>query len=277
MLAHSLIPDNAASQKGKGTDYSISRLCTHLRQYYNKYGTEGYVLVFDFHKYFDSISHEAVFQLLDKKVKDKRLNSLTKYLVKMFGDVGLGLGSQVSQVIAISIPDKLDHILKEQLHCKYYGRYMDDGYIISNDKEHLKKCLETIKEEAKKFGVELNQKKSQIIKLSRGFAFLKIRFFLTETGKVVKKLGRKNITRERRKLKKMAHLVKPEDLKSNYNSWKAHASRCNSYNTIQSMKKVYIEALKNGYERVKTTKRRGMTKQCQILIQSPIIVIKIFN
>lgn len=243
LLSRSLIPDNAASQKGKGTDYCIDRLCTHLRQYYNKYGTEGYVLVFDFHKYFDSISHEAVFQLLDKKVKDERLNSLTKYLVKMFGDVGLGLGSQVSQVLAISIPDKLDHILKEQLHCKYYGRYMDDGYIISNDKEHLKECLRVIEEEAKKFGVELNEKKSQIIRLSRGFTFLKIRFFLTDTGKVVRKLSRKNITRERRKLKKMGYLASPEDLYSSYNSWTAHAKRCNSYKTIRSMDKIYNEAM----------------------------------
>ena len=39
-----------------------------------------------------------------------------------FGDVGFGLGSQVSQIDALMVASPLDHFIKEQLHIKYYGR-----------------------------------------------------------------------------------------------------------------------------------------------------------
>ena len=45
------------------------------------------------------------------------------------------------------------------------------------------------------------------MKISHGFTFLKARFYLTETGKVVRKIYKKSIVRERRKLKKFVPLL----------------------------------------------------------------------
>ena len=249
LLGRSLIPDNSASQKDKGMDCALRRLTRQLQQHYRKYGTEGYILQFDFHKFFESVDHEAVFRLLDRKVKDKRLRDLTKYLVKMFGVRGLGLGSQVSQNIAVSIPDRLDHIIKERFHIRGYGRYMDDGYAISHDKETLRKVLDAIRKESALFGVEINEKKTQIVKLSHGFTFLKIKFSITETGRIVKRLSRTNVTRERRKLKKLAKMVPPDDLKASFTSWKGHASRCRSHRTQQAMKEVYDKCMQISTDR----------------------------
>ena len=40
---------------------------------------------------------------------------------------GLCLGSQISQILAVSIPNKLDHYIKDICGVKHYIRYMDDG------------------------------------------------------------------------------------------------------------------------------------------------------
>ena len=247
-LSKSLIPDNSASQTGKGMDYAIRRLCKQLRRHYQKYGTEGYIGMTDFHKFFESISHQACFGLADRYIEDKRLQDLTKYLVSMFGEKGLGLGSQVSQNLAISVPSRLDHMVKERFG-KLYGRYMDDAYFIHPDKEHVMKCLNAIREEAKRFGVSMNDRKTQIIKLSRGFAFLKIRFILTDSGFVVRKLGRESITRERRKIKKLAKKLPPEDVKTSFTSWKGHAKRCHSRRTVQAMERVYKQCMQKSTEK----------------------------
>lgn len=239
LLGRSLIPDNSASQKGKGMDYAVRRLTTHLRQHYAKHRTEGYILLFDFHDFFGSIRHEAAFQILTDKLEDERLRELAKYLVSMFGSRGLGLGSQVSQNLALAVPDRMDHVIKEELYAHCYGRYMDDGYIIHPDKEYLARCQERIEQEAAKFGVEINRKKTRIVRLTQGFRFLKLRWLLTDSGKVVRRLARENITRERRKLKKLAAILPPDDLRTSFISWMGHARRYDSWHAQQNMKEVF--------------------------------------
>ena len=97
MLSRSFIYDNGASLRGKGYDFAVSRVTHFLAEHYRKHGREGYVLVFDFSKYFDTAQHEPVFREFERSGIDDRLVTLSKYFIQNFGDVGLGLGSQVSQ------------------------------------------------------------------------------------------------------------------------------------------------------------------------------------
>lgn len=53
------------------------------------------------------------------------------------GEVGLGLGSQISQIMELLVLNDLDHYIKERLKIKYYIRYMDDFILIHPDKEYL--------------------------------------------------------------------------------------------------------------------------------------------
>ena len=141
MLSRSFIYDNGASLRGKGYDFAVSRVTRFLAEHYRKHGREGYVLVFDFSKYFDTARHEPVFRELERSGIDDRLVSLSKYFIQNFGDVGLGLGSQVSQIAALALPNRIDHYIKDVLGMKYYARYMDDGCIISESKAELEICL----------------------------------------------------------------------------------------------------------------------------------------
>ena len=89
-------------------------------------------------------------------------------------------------------------------------------------------------------GIRLNEKKTKIVKLSRGFTFLKTHFILTDTGKVVKRICRESVTRERRKLKKFAKLNERGEMsfaqiREAYNSWRGYASQKDAYKTIRNM------------------------------------------
>lgn len=145
--------------KYKGYDFAIRRITSHLQKHYRRYGQEGYVLLFDFSKFFDNISHAVIKAALQKEFTDERLLKLTFHFIDAFGDIGMGLGSQISQVLALESANRLDHYIKEVLRIKYYGRYMDDGYLIHPSKEYLQKCVAAIKKICEDLGIKLNTKK----------------------------------------------------------------------------------------------------------------------
>lgn len=198
------IYDNGACQKGKGTHFAVRRLKTHLLKYYREHNSnKGYVLLFDLHDFFNSINHEALFEKTKPKIEDKELFEIYKYFINRFKGNGIGLGSQVSQISASIYLSGLDHFIKEKLHIKYYGRYMDDGYLISNSKEELEHCLKYIRNEVFKLKIELNEKKTHIAKLDKGFRFLKRTFFLKQDGYISMKPYKKNIQRYKVKYRKL--------------------------------------------------------------------------
>lgn len=244
MIENTFIYDNGASLKGKGYHFAINRITRHLQYHYRKHGNDGYILLFDFSKFFDHVSHKVVKEILHKNIEDEKIISLIEHFINCFGKQGMGLGSQISQSLALASVNKLDHAIKEKMKIKCYGRYMDDGYLIHHDKEYLKYCLKEIKKMCDELGIILNEKKTMIVKLSHGFAWLKCRFFLTDTGKVIKKINKKSITRERRKLKNLKRLldagkIKEADAQAAFQSWKAYANHFNAYHTIKNMEELY--------------------------------------
>lgn len=243
-LERTFIYDNGASMKNKGYTFAVERLCTHLEKHYRKFGTEGYILLFDFSKFFDRVSHKVVNEIVEREIQDDRLRKITSEFVCAFGDVGLGLGSQISQVLALASANRLDHYIKEVLRIRGYGRSMDDGYLIHPSKTYLRYCLQEMKKACEDLGIVLNEKKTRIVKLTHGFTFLKIRFFLLRSGKIVRKIYKRSVTKMRQKLKKFRKLldegrIDAEDVYMSWNSWKAYAENFDAYHTTQNMKRLY--------------------------------------
>ena len=85
----------------------------------------------------------------------------------------------------------MDHKLKEQFRCKYYGRYMDDFYIFSDSYEELEILLDWIKDYTRSIGLELNPKTAII---TGDIDFLGFSFRLTTTGKVVVRMQKSKKT-----------------------------------------------------------------------------------
>jgi len=254
ILSNSLIHDNGASQKGKGVHFAIRRLIYHMTKYYrmNNYSNEGYALSIDFTKFFDSVDHGVLFGLLEEKIKDTRVLELTKSFIRVFGEgVSLGLGSQVSQICAIFFPGKLDHFIKEKLRIKYYGRYMDDLYLIHKDKAYLKQCLREIVLICDKLKIRVNMKKTCITKLSQGMVFLKGKYSLLGSGKVLRRPGKESAKRMRRKLGKFKKLLINEkmsysDIRASYQSWRGcYKRRFHAYHGVRHMDDYYNDLFIN--------------------------------
>lgn len=236
----SLIYDNGASSKGKGMDFALDRIEAHLHRHYRKHGRAGGILQWDFSGYFDSIPHAPLMEEARRRIREERVESLFRMFVEAFGPVGMGLGSEISQKCALLAASPIDHLFKDGLGVKSYGRYMDDGYLISEDIGFLRECLARLRAAAERIGLKINERKTKIVRFTRSFIFLKMRFLLTETGAVVRRVGRASITRTRRKLKKfrkrvLAGEMTLADVRQSYNSWRGHAARARSHKTIKSM------------------------------------------
>lgn len=245
LLSHDLIYDNGASLKGKGTIFAIDRVTQMLRKHYKRYGEDAYIILGDFHSYFDSLDHEKIFDMLEKKIDDIRTINLIHEMVDPFGSKGLGLGSQVCQILAVSYLNEFDHVIACKQR-KPYVRYMDDFIIFCNDKNDAKRILKIVKSEVQKVNLTLNENKTYICKITHRFTFLKTDFKVTKTGKVIKMITRLNVTKQRQKLKKLAKMVDDglltyKDAQTSYQSWRGYALKKNAYNTIKSMDKLFNE------------------------------------
>lgn len=270
VLFKNLIYDNGASVKGKGIEFSRKRLKVHLQRYYRKHGNKGWVLKIDFSKYFDSIPHDVLLQKIKEKIDDEKVIKLTEYLVQTFeGDKGVGIGSQLSQTAGIFYPTELDNFCKIVKGCKYYGRYMDDTYIIHEDKEFLRKLYKDYQVISQNLGIKINSQKTQIMKLEKGFIFLQMRYLLTDSGKVVIIPVNKAVIRQRRKLKKLyillhKHRITKKQIEEQYRSWRGNIMKYNAYQSVRNLDALYNilfggkqnEKEKRNDTRTKTRRRR---------------------
>ena len=198
-----LIYDCAACREGKGTHFAMERLNGFLRAFYREHGTKGYFLKCDVRKYFDSIDHAALKYRL-RKFPDREMKGFLYQIIDSFNagtGRGLPMGNQSSQWFALYYLDGLDRLIKEKYRIKYYTRYMDDLILLHESKAHLSACLAELREAAaRELKLEFNGK-TQIFPVSEGVDYLGWRFYLTESGKVIRRLRTSNKRRFKRRLK----------------------------------------------------------------------------
>lgn len=172
----------------------------------------------------------------EKKIKIKEIEQIPLYEKGK----GLPIGNMTSQILAIFYLNELDHFIKEKLGCKYYIRYMDDGVILSNDKEYLKYCLKKIEKIVKKYKLSLN-KKTKIINVSKeGLDFLGFRFCIINNKVILKirKLTKKNFKRKM-KLAFNGKIPLERGLKI-ISSYRGHLKWGNCYNLMKRNLKLQI-------------------------------------
>ena len=255
-ITKGFIRDNFACQKGRGMDDAMGRMDCHLHRFYRKHGTVGWVLKCDIRHYFAETPHDVAKAAVAKRVPDEDVRRAVFAIIDSFGgDKGIGLGSQVSQLVELAVLDDLDHYIMERLQIRHYLRYMDDFIIIHEDPEFLSACLDAIEEKLAALGLAINEK-TQIFPLRQGIRWLQWRFVLTPTGKVLRFISRRSIARERRKLRHMLRrgipIAKAEE---SLRSWIACARRGNTCHVIRRMTEYFRQIYTEG--RGRTALRYG--------------------
>lgn len=246
-----IIYDNGASIDGRGLAHSRKRFEVHLRKYFNKYGNDGYILFGDFSKFFDNIVHEIAKNEFLKLFNDdefidwllteifrgfeidvsymseeeyelciQSLFNKTEYRTipanKLTGEKwmkkSVNIGDQISQLIGVYYPYRIDNYVKYVRSQKFYGRYMDDWYIMSNDKTELLDILDNIYSISNELGIHINDKKTHIVKINSTYKYLQIKYTLTNNGKIIKRINPKSLTAMRKKIKKLSKKVENKEL-----------------------------------------------------------------
>lgn len=210
-----IIYDNCASIKGRGISHQRDRFEVHLRKYYRLYGNEGWILFGDFSKFYDNIIHEIAKRELLKLFDDDEF--IDWLLTQIFDGFKIDVSYMTDEEYATCMSDtfnKLDYrnIPESKLTGeKWMEKSVNIGdqlsqvigiyypYRIDNYVKYVR---------SQKF----NKKKTRIVKISSTYKFLQIKYSLTDSGKVIKRINPKRVTTMRRKLKKLAVKVKNEEI-----------------------------------------------------------------
>lgn len=252
-LSDVFIRNNFAGQVGKGTLFGLNTLKEDMQSFYDEHGMDGYILKADVTKFFYTIDHAVLKEILRKHFTDSDLLWLCDLIIDSTDDIGLPLGNQTSQVFALLYLNELDHSIIEKLNIKHYGRYMDDFYLIHQDKQYLEHCLNEINGIIYNLKLLLNGK-TQIMPFKQGIKFLGFHTYIVD-GKVVSKIRNENKRNAQRKYKKMAQLVvngkiDRKKFEECYQSWKAHARFGDCKILIENLDRRILELLnkKEGVE-----------------------------
>lgn len=174
------IYDSYSCRKGKGTDFGIERLEKAIRSATENYTCPATVLQGDLSGYFMSIDHNLLYDEIFSSLKGKGHDSdlfypLAMYLVRVIiytdptvgcilkgspydwvglpktksyffckPGTGLPIGKLTSQLFSNITLNPFDHYVKRILKARWYGRYVDDFWIVTRDRAYAMACVRPI-------------------------------------------------------------------------------------------------------------------------------------
>ena len=269
---------NCATRKNMGMQYGSRLLRRYLCE--SKRNGEVYILKLDISKYFYSIDHNILKNMLRNKLTDDEFHIIetiidstnAPYINERIDDIknnykgkkidelnqmpyyeegkGLSLGAMVSQFLSIFYLSSLDHFIIHNLHIKRYIRYMDDILCISNDKDYLIKCKKIIENKLiSDYHLKANPKKTKIYKAENGFIFLGYRYRIVN-DKIIVKLRNQSYYKIKNNIKKNAWLYNVNhnnlgSLYSSFNTYRNSYRDINDYSINLSVDKAIIKIRKN--------------------------------
>ncbi len=215
------IPDSFSCRKNKGAHKALNR----LREMFHKISKNNHltcwVLKCDIKKFFDSINHQVLLDVLSEYILDKDVMNLleniiesyqttpspdvrrgTPLLSRRFGrdklhegiGTGLPLGNLTSQLFANVYMNVFDQFVKHNLKAKYYIRYADDFVFLSANKEYLENLLPKIQKFlSEKLKLTLHPDKIFLQTVSSGVDFLGWKHFADH--RVLRKATRRRMLR----------------------------------------------------------------------------------
>ncbi len=192
------IHDSYSCRRGKGTHAGVQQLERYLRKASGNYTRPYYALKCDVRKFFDSISHEVLLKLIQKRIDDSETITLIRQIVFSFHKTpgcGLPLGNVTSQLFANIYLNELDQFIKHRLKISYYLRYCDDFIILDTAPSILVTLIPIIRSFLlDSLQLTLHPKKTILRKVSTGIDFLG--YVVLPHYRVVRTSTRKRIFRK---------------------------------------------------------------------------------
>jgi len=155
--------------------------------------THSHVVDIDIEKFFDTIDHEKLMEILKKRISDRRFLRLIRRLLKaevltaegvLNNTTGTPQGSVISPILAnIFLHEVIDQWLVEEKSARRWRliRYADDMVICTGRRQEAQKCLVAIEKRLADYGLRLNRDKSHVVPFERGgreiFHFLGFRWY----------------------------------------------------------------------------------------------------
>jgi len=139
--------DSYSSRDLKGTHRAIKRFEESARKVSFNYRKKAFAVKCDIRKFFDSIDHEILCELIFQKIHDQQLQLLIQKIIGSFSTTpgkGLPLGNVTSQLFANIYLNELDQFVKHHLKVEHYIRYCDDFVMVHESKEFLKKAVRSL-------------------------------------------------------------------------------------------------------------------------------------
>ncbi|CAN5625862.1 RNA-directed DNA polymerase [soil metagenome] len=234
--------DSYANRKEFGTHRALKQFTKFAR-------SSKYVLQCDIERYFPSIDHEILKNLIRRKIKCRETLWLIDTIIDgsnaqetrnlyFTGDNlftpferrrGLPIGNLTSQFFANVYLNALDHFVKEKLKIKKYVRYVDDFSLFGDDRAFLQSARFEIKNFLENLRLRIHKIKSQLFETKIGANFVGFRVF-SELIRVKSD----NLRRARWRLRRMVEDYKSgelefEKVKNRLQSWSAHLEYADSY------------------------------------------------
>jgi len=175
------INDSYSCRLNKGTHKAMNRFREFSYKVSKNNTKTCWVLKCDIRKFFASINHEILMNILKKHIKDEDTIWLLKQVIssfhtnpigKTYGAKGLPLGNLTSQLLVNIYMHEFDWFVKHELKVKYYIRYADDFVFLSQDKQELINLLQYIVVKLEELKLTLHPNKISIKTLASGIDFL---------------------------------------------------------------------------------------------------------
>jgi len=140
--------DSYSCRLEKGTHKAIARFNQFFLKVSKNNAKICWVLKGDIRKFFASIDHGILINILKSYIPDENIILLLFKVIDSFqveNGKGLPLGNLTSQLFANIYLNELDRFIKHKIKAQYYIRYADDFVILSNDREWLEKQVPKIR------------------------------------------------------------------------------------------------------------------------------------
>ncbi|MBI5116994.1 group II intron reverse transcriptase domain-containing protein [Candidatus Poribacteria bacterium] len=234
------IYDTYACRKRKGVHAAVDRYNEYARKY-------TYVLKCDIRKYFQSVDHEILLEMISRKIACPQTMWLITKIIASRDDKshvsyfendtlftpferkrGIPIGNLTSQFFANVYLNGFDHFVKEILGQPYI-RYVDDFVVFGNSKGRLHEVNEKIQAYLSSLRLNIHERKCRIYRVKDGITFLGYRIFPTH-----RLLKKDNVLRMRRRLKKLSRkyssgMVSLPAIKLRIQSWIGHAGHADTF------------------------------------------------